>query len=166
MTKSRHIGRTFRLFGFAVLLATFAFSVRAEENAREKQIGGKFMCQCGCNQVLTQCNHVGCAVSASMLKELNQSVERGDSEQTITQMFVQEFGTTVYAEPPHSGASLIAWTLPVIYLVGGIFLVAFIVVRWRGRVNSHPAKVSAAGPGISYEDIERARLRVAKETQD
>jgi cytochrome c-type biogenesis protein CcmH len=166
MIKSRQILRALRFCGLAVLLASFTFSARSEENAREKQIGGKFMCQCGCNQVLTQCNHVGCVVSASMLKELNQSVDRGDSEQTITQMFVQEFGTTVYAEPPHSGASLIAWTLPVVYLVGGIFLVAFIVVRWRGRANSHPAKPSAAGPGVSYEDIERARLRVAKETQD
>src|SRR4029077_5001964 len=83
---------------------------------RAKQVGGKFMCMCGCNQVRTECNHVGCTVSSSMLKELNQSLARGDSEDAITQMFVQEFGTKVYAEPPKSGFSRVAWALPSIYL--------------------------------------------------
>src|SRR5258705_4474462 len=79
---------------------------------RAKQIGGKFMCMCTCNQVLTQCNHVGCTTSSSMLKELNTAIASGSSETTITEMFVQEFGTKVYAEPPKSGFSLVAWTLP------------------------------------------------------
>ena len=73
---------------------------------RGKQIGGKFMCMCGCSQVLTQCNHVGCPVSTGMLKELDDAVTRGDSEDLITQNFVQEFGTKVYAEPPKTGLSL------------------------------------------------------------
>src|ERR1700726_576330 len=84
---------------------------------RPHQIGGKFMCMCGCNQVLTQCNHVGCTTSTAMLKELDQSVARGDSEDVITQGFVQEFGTKVYAEPPKSGLSLVAWVLPSVYLL-------------------------------------------------
>src|SRR5260370_41498239 len=70
---------------------------------RAKQIGGKFMCMCSCSQVLTQCNHVGCTTSAGVLKELNESLARGSSEDAITQMVVQEFGTRGYAEPPNSG---------------------------------------------------------------
>ena len=100
---------------------------------RAKQIGGKFMCMCSCNQVLTQCNHVGCTTSAAMLKELNQSLARGGSEDAITQMFVQEFGTKVYAEPPKSGFSLVAWALPSIYLFVGTCLVVFVISRWRKR---------------------------------
>ena len=69
---------------------------------------------CGCSQILTQCNHVGCTMSASMLKELGAMVSRGDSEDKITQAFVQEFGTTVYAEPPAHGFSLVAWLMPVV----------------------------------------------------
>src|SRR5205807_1012809 len=82
--------------------------VQAQQTDRAKQIGGKFMCICTCNQVLTQCNHVGCTTSASMLKELDGWVARGDSETVITSAFVQEFGTKVYAEPPRSGLSLVA----------------------------------------------------------
>jgi cytochrome c-type biogenesis protein CcmH len=132
---------------------------------RAKQIGGKFMCMCGCNQVLTQCNHVGCSTSAAMLKELDQAVARGDSETAVTQMFVQEFGTKVYAEPPKSGFSLIAWSLPSIYLALGTVLVVFVISRWR---KPPTARMAPAGntPGVSEELLERARAQAARETED
>jgi cytochrome c-type biogenesis protein CcmH len=95
MTNRRIIAPLLLIVSFAVL------PLLAQQQAdRVKQIGGKFQCMCGCGQILTQCNHVGCTVSASMLKELGAMVNRGDSEDKITQTFVQEFGTTVYAEPP------------------------------------------------------------------
>src|ERR1700740_644596 len=128
-----------RLAAFSLLIALTAcsgalVSLRAQgQTDRAKQIGGKFMCMCGCSQVLTQCNHVGCQTSAAMLKDLDQAVARGDSEATITQALVQEFGTKVYAEPPKSGLSLVAWMLPSIYLVLGTLVVIFVIWRWRSR---------------------------------
>src|SRR5713226_7181597 len=100
---------------------------------RAKQIGGKFMCMCSCSQVLTECNHVGCSTSATMLEELNVALARGNSEDAMTQMFVQEVGTKVYAEPPKSGFSLVAWALPSIYLFVGTAVVIFVISRWRKR---------------------------------
>lgn len=134
---------------------------------RVKEIGGKFMCTCGCNQVLTQCNHVGCTTSAAMLKELAQWVARGDSQTAITEAFVQEYGTKVYAEPPRSGLSLVAWSLPGIYLALGTALVILIVLRWRGRGRSTPNVATRGVPsGITQEELEHARQRVAEETED
>ena len=132
---------------------------------RAHQIGGKFMCMCNCNQVLTQCNHIGCTTSTAMLKEVDQGIARGDSEDTITQAFVQEFGTKVYAEPPHSGFSLVAWSMPAVYLAIGLVLVLFVISRWRKR-PAHAVSGAPAGGGISPEMLERARLRAARETQD
>jgi cytochrome c-type biogenesis protein CcmH/NrfF len=132
---------------------------------RAKQVGGKFMCMCNCSQVLTECNHVGCSTSASMLKELNRSLARGDSEDAITQMFVQEFGTKVYAEPPKSGFSLVAWALPSIYLFVGTGVVIFVISRWRKR-PVQPAVPTSNAPGISAEMLERARAQASRETQD
>src|ERR1700692_3219178 len=133
---------------------------------RAHQIGGKFMCMCGCNQVLSQCNHVGCTVSTSMLKEVDQALARGDSEDAITQAFVQEFGTKVYAEPPHSGFSLVAWSMPAVYLAVGLVLVLFVINRWRKRPVNAVVSGATAGSGISSEMLEQARLRAARETQD
>jgi cytochrome c-type biogenesis protein CcmH len=163
MTKRRVAAVTLVL---ALSASSALLSSHAQTQAdRVKQIGGKFMCMCSCNQVLTQCNHVGCPTSASMLKELNQAVARGDSETAISSAFVQEFGTKVYAEPPKSGLSLVAWTLPSIYLLLGTVLVIFVIWRWRSRAMLTPASPDRA-PGISAQDLERARRRVAQETED
>jgi cytochrome c-type biogenesis protein CcmH/NrfF len=152
------------MFATAPLLMT---PVGAQQlSDRAKQIGGKFMCMCGCSQVLTECNHVGCSTSAAMLKELNQSLSRGDSENAITQMFVQEFGTKVYAEPPKSGFSLVAWILPSVYLFVGTGVVVLVIARWRKRPDPLPATSAVNTTGISSEMLERARARVSRETQD
>jgi cytochrome c-type biogenesis protein CcmH/NrfF len=88
-----------------------------------------------------------------------------DSEDTITQMFVQEFGTKVYAEPPKSGFSLVAWALPSVYLFVGTGLVIFVIARWRKRPVQQAAPAGGT-PGISAEMLERARAQASRETQD
>ena len=135
---------------------------------RARQIGGKFMCMCSCNQVLTQCNHVGCTTSTAMLKQIDAAVSRGDSEDAITQAFVQQFGTQVYAEPPHSGFSVVAWSMPVVYLAVGLALVVFIISRWRKRPAPVAAPaISAAGrSAFGIDALHRARAQAARETQD
>ncbi len=166
MTKRRVAAFSFVVIALSASSgAVLSSPARAEQTDRARQIGGKFMCMCGCNQVLTQCNHVGCTVSASMLKELDGWVARGDSETAITSAFVQEFGTKVYAEPPKSGLSLVAWSLPTIYLLLGTLLVIFVIWRWRSRALA-PAATGGGAPGISAQDLERARRRIAQETED
>lgn len=154
------------LFSAAASLPLLVSPLPAQQQVdRARQIGGKFMCMCSCNQVLTQCNHVGCTTSTAMLKQVDQAVSRGDSEESITQAFVQEFGTKVYAEPPHSGFSLVAWSMPAVYLAIGLVLVLFVISRWRKRPPTAVADV-AQRSGISRESLERARAQAARETQD
>src|ERR1700680_4378835 len=154
------------LLGAAASLPLLVSPLPAQQPSdRAHQIGGKFMCMCGCNQVLSQCNHVGCTVSTSMLKEVDQALARGDSEDAITQAFVQEFGTKVYAEPPHSGFSLVAWSMPAVYLAVGLVLVLFVISKWRKR-PVHAVSGVTSSSRISPEMLERARLRAARETQD
>ena len=153
-----------------VALGVLPLVAQQQQEDRVKAIGGKFLCMCGCSQVLTQCNHVGCTMSAAMLKELGQRVNRGESEAVITQAFVQEFGTTVYAEPPKSGFSLIAWAMPVVYFVVGAGLVLLVISRWRKRPQAAgvdaAAPVTASGVRISQEAMERGRAQAARETED
>ncbi len=165
MTKARATAAIMMLAMFAILPMLITPVGAQQLSDRAKQIGGKFMCMCSCSQILTQCNHIGCTTSTGMLKELNQSLARGDSEDTITQMFVQEFGTKVYAEPPKSGFSLVAWALPSVYLFVGTGVVIFVIFRWRKRPAQEAAPAGGA-PGISAEMLERARAQASRETQD
>jgi cytochrome c-type biogenesis protein CcmH len=157
---------------FRFLATIFAFTLFAvlplvaqQQADRVKEVGGKFLCMCGCGQILTQCNHVGCTMSASMLKELGTMVNRGDSEDKITQTFVQEFGTTVYAEPPKSGFSLVAWLMPVFYFLIGAAIVVFFIMKWRKQAPA-PAAAAPAGVHISPEAYERARSQADRDTED
>src|SRR5260370_34463738 len=99
MTKAGPIAAVAVLALFAVAPLLLPLAGAQQPSERAKQIGGQVMCMCGCNQGLTQCNHVGCTRSAGMLQELDQWVARGGSETAITPMFVHEFRTQVYAEP-------------------------------------------------------------------
>jgi cytochrome c-type biogenesis protein CcmH/NrfF len=71
----------------------------------------------------------------------------------------------VYAEPPKSGFSLVAWTLPSIYLFLGTLLVVFVISRWRKHALEPIAGVRNAA-AIPEELLKRARARVARETED
>jgi cytochrome c-type biogenesis protein CcmH len=150
---------------------TWVSPVGAQQTDRAKQLGGKLVCgvgttMCNCRQILTQCNHVGCMNSAAMLKTLDQKVAKGDSDESIFQGFIQEFGREVLAEPPKSGFSLVAWLMPSFYLLVGTVLVIFVISRWRKRPATEPAAMSKAARKLSPELLERARAEAARETED
>lgn len=166
MTKIRSLVATTLLLALATSPLLIAPVCAQQLTDQAKKIGGKFMCMCGCSQVLTECNHVGCSTSAAMLKELNQSVANGGTEDSITQLFLQEFGTKVYAEPPKSGFSLVAWAMPTVYLVFGTMLVIFVISRWRKRPAAESSSGGASAKSISPELLERARAQAARETED
>jgi cytochrome c-type biogenesis protein CcmH len=147
------------LTALAVLLSGLLY---AQSSERAKRIGGQLMCMCNCNQILTQCNHVGCTVSAAMLKDLDQRVQAAGSDDLILQSFVQEFGTKVLASPPAQGFNLLAWVIPGGAFVAGLSLVIVVIRQWRHRYELAPA----GGPPVSDEVLERARQQADRETED
>ncbi len=125
----------------------------AQQTARAKGLGGQLKCVCGCNQVLTACNHVGCTYSHAMLKELDERVARGDSDSLILQSFVQEYGEVVLAEPPRKGFNWLVWILPIAAPLLAFFMIWEVARRWRHRAILAPA----TGPSLSPGLLERAR---------
>src|SRR5437588_2660388 len=120
-----------------LMLAVFAGVLlllgAGDDAARIDRIGHQMMCVCGCNQVLLECNHVGCSYSTRMRDELTAAVTRGDSDNNVLQWFIQTYGTTVLTVPTDHGFSRIAWVMPYLALVLGIGLVVFIVAVWKRR---------------------------------
>src|SRR5450631_4869018 len=83
-------------------LIVFAF-LGAGDDGRFSNLGHKLMCVCGCNQVLLECNHVGCTVSGRMRDELAANLDRGDSDDLVLQASVQKYGPTVLLAPTATG---------------------------------------------------------------
>src|SRR5208282_2966360 len=97
-TKPKSILR--RVLQCALLsLAVFALAGAGDPATRFKDLGHQLMCICGCNQILLECNHVGCPDSDGMRNELTAALGRGDSDSLVEQAFVQKYGPTVLAAP-------------------------------------------------------------------
>jgi len=138
----------------AFLLAlSLAPAARSQQTERAKRLGGRMMCVCGCNEILTACNHVGCTTSHAMLKELDERVARGDSDDLVLQSFIQEYGPTVLVDPPKTGFTGLVWVVPIVAPLLALWLVWELVRRWRQRAVLTPT----GGPQISSELLARAR---------
>ena len=147
----------------AILLSAVvvALAGAGDPGTRFTQIGHQLMCICGCNQILLECNHVGCPDSDGMRNELMAAVERGDSDSLVEQAFVQKYGPTVLAAPTTAGFDRTAWIAPIVAFVLGFGIVILVVRAWRNRPQ--PALADGVAPARGA-DLERFRELARKET--
>jgi cytochrome c-type biogenesis protein CcmH/NrfF len=144
-----------------VVVALFTFMGVGDEDARFNQLGHHLMCVCSCNQILLECNHVGCMYSDRMRGELAAALDRGDNDDLALQSFIQKYGTTVVAAPSTSGFGRVAWIMPFVALFAGLASVVLIVRAWKNR----PAPALADGiQPIKGAELERYRDQADKET--
>lgn len=145
-----------------LLLAAFCIlALGADFDKRFNDLGHKMMCKCGCNQVLLECNHIGCTYSDRMREELTAGLQRGDSDDLILQAFVQKYGATVLAAPTTTGFNRIAWIMPFAALGAGILAVVYVVRLWRAR---QPI-AAAAGAGPAAVELDEYHQRARQETE-
>jgi cytochrome c-type biogenesis protein CcmH len=161
-------------------LAIFVF-LGAGDSPRFDKLGHHLMCICGCNQVLLECNHVGCRDSDRMRNELTAALAVGGdsdggagggnaagggtvgtSDDAILQGFVQKYGMTVLAAPATTGFGYVAWVVPFIALGLGLALLMVVVRVWKTRPI--PALADGIAP-LKGQELERFRAQAQKETE-
>jgi cytochrome c-type biogenesis protein CcmH len=142
-------------------LAVFALVGAGDPAKRFNEIGHQMMCICSCNQILLECNHVGCPDSDGMRNELQDAVNRGDSDSLVEQAFVQKYGPTVLAAPTTKGFDRTAWIVPFVALALGFGLVILVIRAWKNR----PAPAIAGGlHPVRGAELEQFRDQARKET--
>lgn len=143
-----------------LLLAITLLMGAGDTDARFNRLGHELMCVCGCNQVLIECNHVGCTYSDRMRKELMTAIQHGDNDKLILQSFVQKYGNTVLAAPTTTGFNRVAWIMPFVIFTLSIAGVVALVRVWKSR--RVPAAVHA---NLNPEQFKAFRERARKETE-
>lgn len=153
----------------ALLLPLFGVSPLAAQSARAKEVGMHIKCMCkGCDMTAGGCAHPGgafsgpCDSAKAELRQIDDLLAQGKTEQQIIDAFVAQYGTIAYVEPPKSGFGLVAWVMPFVYFLGGLALVVFIVRKWAMR----PATASPATAPAQNEALDRARAQAARDTED
>jgi cytochrome c-type biogenesis protein CcmH/NrfF len=144
------------VFVFALAFSTIGADT---SSARFEKLGHRLMCTCGCNQVLLECNHVGCPASDGMRNELTAGMQKSSTDDSVLDVFVQKYGPIVLAAPTLSGFDRVAWITPYATFALGIGLVTIIVRKWRH------VPVEVKGGESEDPELEEQRKRVRKDTE-
>jgi cytochrome c-type biogenesis protein CcmH/NrfF len=132
-----------------------------DSGQRFEKIGHELMCTCGCNQILLECNHVGCQVSGGMRDEISAGLSRGGNNDQILKTFVEKYGPVVLAAPTKVGFDRAAWIAPFAVFFVGIGLVMMVVRSWRLRTPS----VLMEDAGSPNDHFETLRKRARQDTE-
>lgn len=116
-----------------LFVAAFTMLGAGNPSTRFDQIGHQLVCQCGCGEILLECNHVGCPVSPVMIDELHRQIATGLPNAGIFNWFAAKYGAIVLASPMRGGFDLVAWIVPFAVLALGILAVILTLRLWQRR---------------------------------
>jgi cytochrome c-type biogenesis protein CcmH len=153
----------------AVLAVAICFSLGASApTARVNTLSHHLMCQCGCAQVLGECDHVGCPDRDKELAELSAAIVSGLGDQQILDAFAAKYGETVLAAPRTNGFDLVAWIAPFAVLAAALLGTILLIRRWGGlgrKTQTAAAGEPASGDLTEIGPAEQERMeRIRRET--
>jgi cytochrome c-type biogenesis protein CcmH/NrfF len=145
--------------GLLIALAV-CFSLGATDaGSRFNDLDHRMMCTCGCNQLLGECNHVGCPDSPRLLDELRAAIGSGQADQQILDSFAAKYGATVLAAPTTHGFNLVAWIAPFAVFAAALLGTILLIKRWGGLGGDARAAAMASAPASAEELARLERIR-------
>jgi cytochrome c-type biogenesis protein CcmH/NrfF len=155
-----------RLLLTLAIYASVIFLMGADDDARYKDVGNKIMCSCSCNQVLLQCNHVGCPNSAGMIKELKVQLKASSSDADVLNWFRRTYGYTMVMEPKSEGFEGIIWIVPRVVWVLMFMGAVYLIFLWTSRSKPVLAAAGSKGAGPATDPkLDAFRERARQETE-
>lgn len=139
-----------------LLLLTIAAPVLAQGGDPKEQLLKELWCPI-CNGIrLDVCEQKVCEQMRAMI---DQELAAGKTPEQIKAQFIDLYGPVVLGEPPREGFNLIAWIMPILFLIGGI-TAAVLITRRR---SPQPAPASAASATTADPYLARVEREVADE---
>ena len=145
-----------------VAICIFAITMlgASTPDTRADKIGHKLVCQCGCTQILMECNHVGCPVSPVMIDELHAQIASALPDAGVLNFFIGKYGPIVLSAPIRGGFDNVAWIVPFAVLILATFGVALLIRFWKRRNdNSDPPPPTSGGAASLPIDSRQNQIR-------
>jgi cytochrome c-type biogenesis protein CcmH/NrfF len=144
----REFGLKLPRFRHGLLFLVMAGAVWAQtesqiESDEVKRVGSHLNCQCGCNDDLNCMMSGGqCPFCKPERTKIFRMQQAGMSDSAIISSFLKDFGSKMFRPDPSSAF----WLVPYFSFGAGGFLIAFTLMRTRGRVRKlRLTALSAAG---------------------
>lgn len=103
-------------------------------------------------------------IAQQMRQVIREQLQSGKSEQEVVQYFIRSYGDQIVWLPPWQGFSLLAWLIPIVFLLSGAVLVFIILHEWRAGVAVAGETGIVAENEISLDaDLEQYRAQLEAE---
>ncbi|WP_417500793.1 cytochrome c-type biogenesis protein CcmH [Marinobacter sp.] len=139
---------------FADVSAVYGFDDRSEEQ-RYQNLIAELRCPKCQNQNIADSNS---PISKDMRNAVYQMMLEGASDQEIVDSLVGRFGEFVKYKPDLDSRTFMLWATPAIAVLGGLIVVAGIVVRSR--------RTGTAAPTLSAEEQARIDKMLAEKNRN
>ena len=121
-----------------------------------RRVGEHLACLCRtCKNTVADCPMLECGYSSPTRKRIAELQAAGKGDTEVVNTIVAENGTEALAVPPTQGFSMVAWTMPYVAVVIGLFAI-WAFVR---RVSARRAPAQAVDPAI----LDRYHDRIEKD---
>jgi len=135
----------------ALVAACAPIASFAAENAMERQqrLEDRFMAPCCWVQTV---RHHDSEISRQMRAEIKDLIEKGRSDEQITEFFVQKYGERILASPPILGRGALAYWLPIGSLLAGVIGLGVVIRKWQKKRLTANASPPPTTPTRSSQD--------------
>lgn len=103
-------------------------------------------------------------IAQQMRQVIREQLQSGKSEQEVVQYFVRSYGDQIVWLPLWQGFSLLAWLVPIAFLLGGAVLVCIVLREWRTGIAVAGANDRVSEDGSPLDaDLEQYRAQLEAE---
>lgn len=114
----------------AILIPWLLSSAHAALTVNE--VAREFVCNCGCNKVLPECDM---ACGEQLRGIIKAKLGEGWDKPRIVRFMVENYGEKLLAAPTKAGFNLTAWITPFLALFAGAGIIGVVIRRWRRRTS-------------------------------
>lgn len=144
-----------------LMLLLAAVPAAAQENTQPvtddqvNAVAKELYCPVCENIPLDACGTAACQQWRSLIRE---KLGEGWSDEQIKTYFAEQYGDRVLAEPPRSGLNWLAYLVPPLAFILGVFILVKAFTSWKGSGPAAASNVVQPDPDPSSEDEYVARL--------
>jgi cytochrome c-type biogenesis protein CcmH len=144
----------FAVFILAVSPLAFGETAAEKPSVDVRRVGAHIGCQCGCKDTVATCAMLECSFSKPAKEKIAKLQAAGQTDKTIIDQFVAEFGPAVYRGDP----SAFGWLVPYLLIAPGLALIWWFVRRYR-----RPRPIAEIGPAPDDSELAKYREQIEKD---